>query len=189
MANHVQCSISANTNEAGQAVWDKIIEKLDENKSPDSPWGMEVSLHVLFEDAPEDLTRDWMCDNVGAKWAYAQDWDESYLNTQSAWSPVTEFAMHISELISAVDPDAVITMTYEDEFYNFIGLARYEHGEEVWDESLEYDELIERLRHNVAELADLWDEDEMDWTDEYDAQELISEYIHDEVWQWMDERQ
>ena len=188
MANHVQNSITVSTNEAGQAVWNKLIAILDEAKDPNAGWGMEVSLHNLFEERPNDdeLTRDWMCDNVGAKWAYAQDWDESFLNVQSAWSPVAQFAEYVSAQISAVDPDAILTMTYEDEFYNFVGVARFEHGEEVFDSHIEYDELLERLRNNVSELAELWDEDEEDWTDEDAAQDLISEYIHDEVWMWQE---
>ena len=78
MANHVDGYLSIQTNEAGKAVWKQFTDKLQEvlDKEEQS-WG-EVHLGEIFFDDLDDpeLTRDWMCDNIGAKWAYARDFDE-----------------------------------------------------------------------------------------------------------------
>lgn len=182
MANHVTQSVELDSNEAGQKIWDKFIAVLKENQDPERSWASETSLHVLYEDAPENLTREWMCDNIGAKWAFVEDYDESFIRVQSAWSPVSEFAEMLAAKIGEVDPNVKIKLIYEDEFYNFVGVAIFNKDGMESDEGAEYDEIIERLRNNVSELGELWDEDECDWTDEDAAQDLIHEYIHDEVW-------
>ena len=83
MANHVRSHLRVETNDAGMKVWQEFINKFESEPA-------DVHLAEFFDDAPSDdeLTRDWMCDHVGAKWAYADEVEENYMNTTSAWSPV-----------------------------------------------------------------------------------------------------
>ena len=198
MANHVDNYIRTNTlNAEGQKVWNGITAKL--NKIAEDPEGRgEVHLGLMFWDDfdAEGFDRSGMCDKVGAKWAYATDWNEAtdeyqdnFINGYSAWSPVSEFASWIAKQIGEVDPDVQVSLEYRDEMPNFVGLAYFiEDGSENESYELEWEEIRELCMEQNEELAAMWDEEEMEWKEdkEEEAWDILREMEYDVVDQWMD---
>ena len=190
MANHVDGYLSIQANEEGMKAFQKIIGKLtkiqEDAMEADSPWGYEVHLGELFFDDLDDekLTRDWMCDNIGAKWAYARDWDEESISMYSAWSPCGEFAEWVVKEVCKADPDATGRLEYQDEMPNYIGVAKYDKDGMDDDEVLEWDEIQQLCMAESPELKELWDEENDEWKDEDAAYEILWEIKWDIVSEW-----
>jgi hypothetical protein len=187
MANHVSGYISLeNASEAAQKVWDEfVLGTIEKHKDQ-----YETHLgNFLFEEKDGEFI-DWdfnkMCDEIGAKWAYANDADECGLSFYSAWSPVGGFCELIASKIAEVCEDFRLVMTYEDEFPNFVGVAVYDHTGLDEDYYLESDELMQMILEEDAELNELYDHDEGDWKEgkEEEAWEILSEIQHDFVADW-----
>ena len=185
MANHVSGYLSVRQiSEEGQKVWDKTISKLEKSKSEGD---YEVHLgHLLFEDFEKDWDFHTMCDEIGAKWAYATDYDESMISMYSAWSPCLSFVENLAIEIGKVDPDVQLVLTYEDEFPNFVGVATYNYEGTVCDNELDIDELLQICRNNDPDLEKLWDEENEDWMEdkEEEAYEILSEIQWDVINEW-----
>ena len=115
-------------------MWDEfVVGRLDAAQARDEH---EVHLGNFFVENDDDINWDLMQERVGAKWAYATDWDDCGIAMYSAWSPVGEFAREVVEEIAKVDPDVRLHMTYADEFPNFIGAATYNkdgNDDDEWD--------------------------------------------------------
>ena len=187
MANHVSGYIALeNASEAGQKVWDEFVVGTVE-KHRDN---YETHLgHFLFEEKDGEFV-GWdfnqMCEEVGAKWAYATDVHESGLAYYSAWSPVTEFCEMIASKIGEVCEQFRLVMTYEDEFPNFVGVSIFTHTGLDADFMLEHEELLQLILAEDAELNDMYDHDECDWKEgmEGEAWDILSETQHDFVNDW-----
>ena len=195
MANHVSSHLSVvSISEEGQKVWDKFVTgKLDEQRKKEESDYAEVHLgHYLFEESDGEFT-NWdfneMCEGVGAKWAYATDWDECGVATYSAWSPVGPWAEMIAKEIGKVDPEVALTLTYTDEFPNFIGVAEYNKDGELDDHYIEWDEFLQWMIGRNDELKEMWDEDSEDWKEdkEEEAIDLLSEIQWDEIVEWQNQ--
>jgi len=189
MANHVSGSLRhQGLSEEGQKVWDEyVVATLEKHKDKH-----EVHLgHYLFDEKDGEFT-NWdfsrMCEEVGAKWAYAVDWDESYVSVYSAWSPVLEWAEMVALKVCEADSNASFVFTYEDEFPNFIGVATFDKDGLDTDNTLEVDELHEICRNNNPELAALWDEDNEEWTDDDAAWDMLTDDggIYDATYEWQE---
>jgi hypothetical protein len=194
MANHVSAYLSVrNVSEEGQKVWDDyVVGTLEKNKELNS---YEIHLgHFLFECNREtgefvDWDFNQMCEEVGAKWAYATDWDECGMATYSAWGPIGGLAEKIARKIGEVDPSVQLVLTYEDEFPNFVGVCTYnKEGEDV-DNTLEWDELHEIMRNNDDELAKLWDEENEEWKDEDAASDIMCDVQWDTIHEWQQDNE
>jgi hypothetical protein len=187
MANHVSGYITLeNASEEGQKVWDTfVLGTIAENRD-----NYETHLgHFLFEEKDGEFV-DWdfnrMCEEVGAKWAYATDADESGFAYYSAWSPLNALCEMISQKIGEVDKDFRLIMTYEDEMPNFVGCAIYDHSGQDEEAYMEHDDLLQLLMEEDAELKALYDEDEGDWKDgkEEEAWEILHEIQYDFISDW-----
>ena len=188
MANHVSGYLSVRTiSEEGQKVWDKIISDL-EAKKDESDYEIHLG-HYIFENFDDDWDFNRMCDEIGAKWAYATDWDESGLSMYSAWSPCGEFASSVAQRIGEVDPSVQLVLTYEDEFPNYVGVCTYNKDGMVEDNCLESDELLEIVKEQQPELRELWDEEKEEWTDEEKAWDLIYDVQWDIINEWQDKNE
>ena len=190
MANHVNGYLSVRIiSEEGQKVWDEyVVGTLEKGKGLNN---YEVHLgHFLFKSDETGEFTDWdfnkMCEEVGAKWAFATDWDESGVSVYSAWSPIIPFAEHVAETIGKVDPSVQLVLTYEDEFPNFVGVTTFTKDGMDTDNFLESEELLEIMRNNDYELDALWDEDEEEWKDEDAAWDLIYETQWDTINMWQE---
>ena len=188
MANHVQGYLSVRTiSEEGQKLWDEVVAKLQSNMKEGE---YEVHLgHYIFEDFDNDWDFNRMCDEIGAKWAYAQDMDECGMSMYSAWSPCLEFAESVATMIGEVDETIELVLTYEDEMPNFVGVATFnQHGLDT-DNVLECDELMEMMKEREPELAELWDADAEEWTDEDTAWEIIHEIQWEMIGDWQSDNE
>jgi len=158
MANNVQNTI--NIEHGGQEYIKSFIEKIRNIKRNND------SIHLLYEDSEE--TREWWETNIGAKWAYIEDftYDDTTaeITIVSAWSAVTPFVEFINE---QTNNETTINFTYVDEMPNFLGRITYEKGDIVD----EYDEpdmwsLIEEesdLRMKREDKTFSTESDKTDW--------------------------
>ena len=165
MANHVTAKISVTGNDAVREEFNQRVEKAGHYL-----WGFWVE--------EKDWTSDIQREKVGPKWALIDYSDEDEMNTTSAWSPPTEFCNNLYDELKEIDPSVEITMTYEDEFPNFVGV--YVVNEEGGSgEDLEWDEIVERVKEQHKELTEpkYWDEENQEFTEEGD------DFFRDVMWE------
>jgi len=179
MANHVSSYLYfREINEAGVEVLKKLGERFDKFKDN----GHECHLGHAFVDDLDGVDREFMTEKVGAKWAYAQDWDTTGISMYSAWCAPTEFVEHLVNEVAAVDPKCIAVFTYEDEMPNFIGAQIYD-GNELYDNNeLDDNEILESLLSSDEELKEQWDEVEEEWQDDGDL-------YYDRIWDYVNEWQ
>ena len=183
MANHVNGYLSVRTiSEEGQKVWDKIVSDIQAKKK-DGEYEIHLG-HFIFEDLDNDWDFNRMCDEIGAKWAYATDMDEGGMAMYSAWSPCGEFADTVAKMIGEVDESVEIVLTYEDEMPNFVGVATYTKDGLDTDNCLEHDEMMDILKEKEPRLVELWDDAAEEWTDEEEAWDLIQDIQWEAISDW-----
>lgn len=69
---------------------------------------------------------DWYCNNVGAKWCHIEEMQDGYIAGYSAWRQPHELVINIMEFYANVyETEVNASMTYEDEFRNFMGKQYY----------------------------------------------------------------
>lgn len=175
MANHVSSVLNFKTiSEAGTARLKEIIDLMN-SRDNDS---YESHLGYAFVEDLDTIDRNWMCENVGAKWAYMNDHDDDSIYMYSAWSPVVEFVEWVVSEVTKVDEEAVAVYTYEDEMPNFIGVQVYNKDGLYDAEELDSEEILENLFEIVDELKEEYSEDE-GFTDKgYDL-------LHDVQWEFV----
>ena len=111
---------------------------------------------------------DWYCENVGAKWCHIEEIGDGYISGHSAWRQPHELVLKLLEFYAGVkgctedDFQPSASMTYEDEFRNFMG-KQY------------YGVVFEREASEAGEISDLWTAWEGDYT-ETDADELMASF-------------
>lgn len=155
MANDVNSHIALHEgNEAAKQWFKGLIERL--RKSDDYDWHPITNMFDDWQNIDEEErdTRGWYIDNIGAKWCYIQDADESYISVTSAWSAPEELFSRIAEELAKHDERAILTVTYEDEMPNFFGVSVYTEGEK-WDE-----EYYDSEYYGSLGLKLWWDEEE-----------------------------
>ena len=137
---------------------------------------------------------DWYCREVGAKWCYLEEVQDCYISGYSAWRQPIELVLNILEYFAnKYDDNITASMTYEDEFRNFMGKQYFDT--EKYDDwsSLEGDytetdggALVEQFQ----ELYPSIDTEDGDfWYNEYEVDgekiypnEVIDE-LADEFWE------
>ena len=188
MANHVDAYLSVQSiSEAGQKVWDEyVVGTLDQHKGE---WETHLG-HFIFDADDEGEFTNWdftvMCEEIGAKWAYARDWDESGVSVYSAWSPVLEWANMVAQKIGEVDPNVALVLTYEDEFPNFVGVATFTAEGMDTDNCIEWDDLLQLIMDDNPELREMYDEDEGTWKEdkEDEAHDILMDVQWDKIHEW-----
>ena len=188
MANNVNNYLRVVTiSTEGQKVWDSFVKRIE--ALPD-----RGHLTGLFYEADEDgywivPEGEYASENVGAKWAFADDIDDDFMNIESAWSPVIPLAEHIAQEIGKVDPSVQLVMTYEDEMPNFVGVTTFNaEGIDV-DNDIDWDELRDRIINQYEEINERWDAEEGDWHEgqEEEGEDMMREIIWDVVCDWQSE--
>lgn len=181
MANHVNTVIHLNTNEQGKEKFKDILSRLKTLNTPfnwEQPWEVEEGVYnhnaELLFDSDDMGTYDGNINNMGSKWVTVDDVGEDYMNLTSAWSMPDGVVEMIAKEINEVDADSYITVEYEDEMPNFVGVALYKGGEVVDQEMFDWDEIKDKL-NEIPELAEHWDEEEEDWSDE--GRDIMFEYL------------
>lgn len=188
MANHVYFNIDLSL-DAGQTA---LVEKLAEScktKNGEMEWlSYEVQELPIYPDPYNEKDwYSWGCYNMGAKWVSVEDWNEYNISGHSAWSPPIPFLENlIGYIYDQVGGMPTATMTYEDEFRNFIGKC------EVWIEedsvNSDFNEVDGAELNETMEDWSGWDtsDENFSWWDltkakngeEYEPQEVIDEMVY-----------
>ena len=138
MANHVHFTIHI------EGVDDDIFNKyVNSEKRTIKDWNdndMEITELLEIEEQPfmsnvskefdedGDLkdSYDWYCNNVGAKWCHIEEMQDGYISGYSACRQPHELVINILEFYATkYNTEVSASMTYEDEFRNFMGKQYY----------------------------------------------------------------
>ena len=152
-------------------------------------WDSTRFYEALYpEHAGEDYDREKFTERMGAKWCYVQDFDlsddEFELTTVSAWDWCRGAFERLHLLLHGVDENVILTCTFEDEGYNFVGGAAiknvadlYEYSDDTlkypdrddYESEDEYDSALEKFYEDASEsMNSCRDEayDDATWDDE-----------------------
>jgi hypothetical protein len=124
---------------------------------------IEACCNIMMDNLYPDNedTRQWWLDNVGAKWMYFDDVDRSadssiIINMTSAWDFPEALFYKLSDFLRDRYEDVAMTVTFDDEGYNFIGAAAA--NQQFRD--------IDYFHPDFDELDEYKDEDDC-WTEEF----------------------
>ena len=172
----------------GQKVWDSFIERIDALPGRGHLTGLfyEADEEGYWINSEGERVGHEAGEAVGAKWAFADDASDDYMNIESAWGPVLPLAEHIAKEIGKVDPSFRMVMTYEDEMPNFIGVATFHDEGLDTDVDLDWDEIKELVLSQHEEIAERWDAEEEDWHEgqEEEGEEMMSDVMWDTTSNW-----
>ncbi len=174
MANHVTTRVTIDCNETAQVVveqWREAIEGMD-NDDYKMVW-------KLFGVTAEEVTYQWSLENIGSKWCYSDDIYDNNFTLVSAWDWPDKFVGWMAERVIALDEDASITVTYEDEGANFVGYHVFTKLGDRGD-STDFDTLVEMVKTAVPEIVEL-----EEGTDEYF--DMLYDNIWDAVYAWQED--
>ena len=128
------------------------------------------------EDGDLKDSYDWYCDNVGAKWCHIEEMQDGYVAGYSAWRQPHELVINIMEFYAnKYNTEVSASMTYEDEFRNFMGKQYYgtveDDGWTAWEgDYTETDgtELCEQFHDLYPSIKS--NEDDFEWDGEYEVE-------------------
>ena len=95
---------------------------------------VEIEEQPFMADVDKDFDKDghligaydWYCNNVGAKWCHIEEMQDGYISGYSAWRQPHELVINILEFYATkYNTEVSASMTYEDEFRNFMGKQYY----------------------------------------------------------------
>jgi len=133
---------------------------------------------LIYPNFPEEPTRDWMTENLGAKWCFVHDWHygEDYMDLtfDSAWYCPEELFHQLAEFISNTIKDGFsMELRSEDEAYLHVsgGFASHVGSEVIVEDEFEkeypdsddekykdndelYDEDLELFYEYISEMKD-----------------------------------
>ena len=138
MANHVHFTIhiegiddeqfnkSVKTEKRTIKDWnDNDMEITELLEIEEQPFMSNVSKE-FDEDGDLKDSYDWYCNNVGAKWCHIEEMQDGYISGYSAWRQPHELVINILEFYATkYNTEVSASMTYEDEFRNFMGKQYY----------------------------------------------------------------
>jgi hypothetical protein len=93
-------------------------------------------VHKSFDkDGHLEKSYDWYCDQVGAKWCHIEECQDKFIAGYSAWRQPHELVLNVIEFYAnKYNTEVSASMTYEDEFRNFMGKQYYgsDNAESEW---------------------------------------------------------
>ena len=194
MANHVYFSVYLDGKEEAHKGWSSAMEltsverELYDGTKYVSNELLDIDKLKFMPEGTYDkdgwLEDSWnyYVNNVSAKWCNVEEVEADYFSGYSAWSPPIQFVQYLHEyLYDHHDKKHSIKMTYEDEFRNFIGVARYYDGNYTIEE-IESADLTEELRKVFGDVVD----NEDFWDSEYEQGDPSQE-LDEIVWQWFED--
>lgn len=174
MANHVTTRVTIDCNDKAQVIVDQWQAAIDAMSNEDYKM-----VSKLFDVDPEVIDYNWMIENVGSKWCYADDYYDNNFTLVSAWDWPCKFVEWMAEQVIALDEDACITVTYEDEMPNFVGYHVFTKQGDRGD-VISHETIAEMVKNAIPELSQLDEE-----SDEYF--EMLQDNIWDAVYAWQDD--
>jgi len=208
MANHVYFTIHIEGIEDEQFNNSVISEKRTRKDYDGNPYEVtelvEIEHQPFMSEVGKRLDKDgeledsynWYCEEVGAKWCCIDEMQDGYIAGYSAWRQPHELVINIIEYFAKkYDTEVTASMTYEDEFRNFMGKQYY--GSDKCEEDGWYghdgdysetdgDELLEQFKELYPSIDT---EDEDFWSNEYEVEgekiypsEVLDE-LADQFWE------
>ena len=188
MANHVYFNINLDLDDGQIALLEKTM-KISETENGEMKWkSWEPHLLPIYPvKYNEDDWYGWGCEQMGAKWVTIEDYGSNYMSGHSAWSPPNPMLENLVQYIfDKVGGEVRATMTYEDEFRNYIGKSEFwiDDGQCQFDiDEVDGTELTEAM----CEWSG-WDTEKPDFEwweltkakngNEYEPQEVIDEMVY-----------
>lgn len=180
MANYVNSNLTFDTiTEEGLNFIRKLYAERVRKGEGDRQWFPDMFVDGETLNYEETEQYAWTIENIGPKWSYIEDFDASdaSFNIVSAWSAPIEGVEKLMEMLEEVDPNAIATMTYEDEMPNFVGAATFTcdgvNDSCDWD----YDEIVNQAMEENPDLRAEWDSEEEEFSDE--GHEILYEVMWD----------
>ena len=207
MANHVHFTIhiegiedeqfnkSVKTEKRTIKDWnDNDMEITELLEIEEQPFMSNVSKE-FDEDGDLKDSYDWYCNNVGAKWCHIEEMQDGYISGYSAWRQPHELVINILEFYATkYNTEVSASMTYEDEFRNFMGKQYYgtveDDGWIAWEgdySETDGTELMEQFDELYPSLNS--SDDDFEWHDEHEVDgETIYPYevldeLADQFWE------
>ena len=138
MANHVYFTIHLEGVEDEQFNKSVLSEKVKRKDYDGNPYEvtelveiehqpfMETVEKRLDKDGELENAYDWYCNEVGAKWCHIEEMQDGYIAGYSAWRQPHELVINLMEFYAnKYNTEVSGSMTYEDEFRNFMGKQYY----------------------------------------------------------------
>ena len=178
MANHVNFTVNFDQiNEAATTKLKEIYARI-RNEEGSHAWfsDMFVEGDLTYEDTGK---YEWTTANIGPKWCYLEEFDETFMNGTSAWCYPEEGITKLLEILEEADPDIITSVTYEDENPNFVGCSIFEGSVQIDGLEYDYEEIIEVVI-GASEILneDSWNSDDGEWVDD-EAEDVFQE----ELWE------
>ena len=180
MANNVYTVVSI---EASKELIKNFVDKLFTPEVEEADWQKKSDLladnlyGLLYKDYPKDnLTRDWMTENVGAKWCFVHDWqiddDIIDLTFDSAWYPPEELFHEIADWFIKRGEFEMEARSEDEAYLHVSGGYANQNGSEfiMEDDNLPeypdeddfednkdeyaYDEAVENFYDKISEIKD-----------------------------------
>ena len=178
MANYVNFTVNFDQiNEAATAKLKELYARI-RNEEDSHAWfsDMFVEGDLTYEDTGK---YEWTTANIGPKWCYLEEFDETFMNGTSAWCYPEEGITKLLEILEETDPDIITSVTYEDENPNFVGCSIFEGSVQIDGLEYDYEEIIEVVI-GASEILneDSWNSDDEEWVDD-EAEDVFQE----ELWE------
>jgi len=183
MANHVNFSVNfEQINEAATTKLKELYTRIRDEKGSHQWFSdMFVEGDLTYE---ETSKYEWTTQNIGPKWCYFEEFDETSMFGTSAWCYPEEGITKLLEILEEFDPDIITSVTYEDECPNFAGCAIFEGSVQVDGLEDDCDEIREYVIQDSEVLnEDSWNADEEEWVDD-EAEETFQQ----EIWETINGR-
>ena len=202
MANHVHFTIHVEGIEDEQFNNSVISEKRTRKDYDGNPYEVTELVEIehqpfmsrvdksFDEDGHLENSYDWYCEEVGAKWCCIDEMQDGYIAGYSAWRQPHELVINVIQYYAnKYDTEVTASMTYEDEFRNFMGKQYYgcdKEGDEGWYawegdyNETDADALIEQFKELYPSINT---EDEDFWYNEYevDGEKIYPNEVIDEL--------
>ena len=178
MANHVSFSVQFHEiNDAAKSKWKELTSRLE--KENYEYWMGDMWVYEGGPVSADDVRQySWTTEHIGPKWCYITEFDEDSFYGYSAWSWPEQGLNWILEQLSALDPNLITSVSFDDEMPNFYGTYTYD-GADLYDGfEDDYDELMERIFVEYPHLKEKWDSDEEEWKDD-ESEEEFREVMYD----------
>lgn len=179
MANNVYTLVSI---ESSKEVIKNFKDKLFTPEVEEADWQKKSDLladnlyGLLYKDYPKEYSREWMIENVGAKWCFVHDWqiedDIIDLTFDSAWYPPEELFHEIADWFTKRG-EFEMEARSEDEAYLHVSggyanqngsefimedddLPEYPDEDDFEDNKDEYayDEAVENFYDKISDIKD-----------------------------------
>ena len=176
MANNVYTLV---TIESSKNVIKEFSDKIITPEVEKANWSQKSTIiaenlfKLIYDNYPAEYSREWMAENLGAKWCFVHDWqlddDTIDLTFDSAWYPPDELFHKLAEYFKQFGDFEMEARSEDEAYQNVSGGYANQNGSEflVEDEDIppypddedfdsqeDHDEAIEEFYDKIADMKD-----------------------------------